>query len=50
MWGAPEESTAAGLCLAPANPAYSKILLKDAQELTLWGVVINVIHPVLPRG
>ena len=44
------ESTAAGLCLALANPAYSRIYLKDAQELTLWGVVINVIHPVLTRG
>ena len=44
------ESTAAGLCLALANPAYSRIYLKDVQELTLWGVVINVIHPVLTRG
>lgn len=44
------EATSDGLCLAPANPDFPKIILKDAQELTLWGVVINVIHPVLPRG
>ncbi|MBT9540223.1 LexA family transcriptional regulator [Thiobacillus sp.] len=44
------ESTPNGLCLAPANPDYPKIVLKDAQELTLWGVVIHVIHPVFPRG
>jgi DNA polymerase V len=44
------ETTPSGLCLAPANPIYSKIILKDAQELTLWGVVINVIHTVHPHG
>ena len=44
------EATPSGLCLAPANPSYSKIILKDAQELTLWGVVINVIHTVHPRS
>ncbi len=44
------EMGASGLCLAPANPDYPNILLREAQELTLWGVVINVIHPVLPRG
>ena len=44
------ETTPSGLCLAPANPSYSKIILKDAQELTLWGVVINVIHTVHPHG
>ena len=44
------ETSAAGLCLAPANPAYPKIVLKESQELTLWGVVIHVIHAVLPRG
>jgi DNA polymerase V len=44
------EATPSGLCLAPANPGYSKIILKDAQELTLWGVVIHVIHSVHPRN
>jgi DNA polymerase V len=44
------ESAPNGLCLAPANPDYPKIVLQDAQELTLWGVVINVIHPVFPHG
>ncbi|OYZ55825.1 MAG: hypothetical protein B7Y21_13715 [Hydrogenophilales bacterium 16-61-112] len=44
------EATPSGFCLAPANPHYAKIILKDAQELVLWGVVIHVIHSVHPRG
>lgn len=44
------EATSSGFCLAPANPLFAKIVLKDAQELTLWGVVINVIHSVHPHN
>jgi len=44
------EATPSGFCLAPANPHFEKIVLKDAQELTLWGVVINVIHSVHPHN
>lgn len=32
--------------LLPENPDFSAIELKDGQELTLWGVVTNVIHAV----
>lgn len=32
--------------LLPENPAYPPIEFKEGQELTTWGVVTNVIHPV----
>ena len=30
--------------LIPANPEYSEILLRDEQELNIWGVVSFIIH------
>ncbi len=30
--------------LHPENPAYSDIVIGDAQELHIWGVVSHVIH------
>jgi len=30
--------------LVPANPEYPEILLKDAQELNVWGVVSYIIY------
>ena len=30
--------------LIPANPDYSKIVLKSEQELNIWGVVCYIIH------
>ncbi len=34
------------LYLAPENPEYEAIEMSDGMELTIWGVVTNVIHPV----
>lgn len=30
--------------LQPENPAYTSIIVSDAQELQVWGVVSHVIH------
>lgn len=30
--------------LEPDNPKYQKITLQEGQELTIWGVVIKVLH------
>jgi DNA polymerase V len=30
--------------LVPANPDYPEIILKDEQELNIWGVVVYTIH------
>lgn len=32
--------------LRPENPTYEPIIINNDQELTIWGVVTNVIHPV----
>ena len=32
--------------LLPENPDFSPIEIKDGNELHIWGVVTNVIHPV----
>lgn len=32
--------------LLPENPEYPAIEFRDGQELVVWGVVTNVIHPV----
>lgn len=32
------------ISLAPENPCYRPIELKDGQELTVWGVVTSCIH------
>jgi DNA polymerase V len=32
--------------LLPENPEFSPIEFRDGQELVVWGVVTNVIHPV----
>lgn len=30
--------------LIPANPDYPEIILKDTQELNVWGIVSHIIH------
>jgi DNA polymerase V len=35
-----------GIQLLPENPAYAPIVIKEDDELHIWGVVTNVIHPV----
>jgi DNA polymerase V len=32
--------------LKAENPAYPDIVIYEALELVIWGVVTNVIHPV----
>ncbi len=34
------------IILAPENPAYKPIILPKDSEVTIWGVVTNVIHKV----
>ncbi|MDV6344716.1 translesion error-prone DNA polymerase V autoproteolytic subunit [Nitrosomonas sp. Is37] len=34
------------VCLLAENPEYPPIELRNDQELIIWGVVTNVIHPV----
>lgn len=34
------------LCLMPENPDFFPIEIKEAEEVTIWGVVTNVIHAV----
>jgi len=38
--------TSAGRWLEPENDAYQQIPLTDSCEITIWGVVTNVIHPL----
>jgi DNA polymerase V len=39
-----------GLCLVAANPACAPMYSTDGQDLTLWGVVTQVIHPLIPHA
>jgi DNA polymerase V len=34
------------LALIPENPAFSPIIIKEGNEVLIWGVVTNVIHSV----
>ena len=38
------ERKAGRVRLMPENPAYAPIVVQNAQELVIWGVVTNVIH------
>jgi len=32
--------------LTPENPAYNALLLNEGDDVRMWGVVTNVIHPL----
>ncbi|GAA4382115.1 translesion error-prone DNA polymerase V autoproteolytic subunit [Hymenobacter koreensis] len=36
--------------LVPANPAYKSIVVRNADDLRIWGVVVMVLHPLVGEG
>lgn len=44
------EKRANSVALVAENPAYPPVVVRNAEELRIWGVVVLVLHPLVTEG